>query len=46
MPPQISTELFSKSLITATRIFVNAEICSTVKPAVSLACASEDLLTI
>ena len=46
MPPQTSAELLSKSLMTATRILVKAEICSTVNPAASLACANEDLACI
>ena len=46
MPPQISTELFSKSLITPARIFVIAEICSTLKPAASRACCKDDFSAI
>ena len=42
MPPQTSTELFSKSLITAGRIFVSEAICSTERPATSRACWSDD----
>ena len=43
MPPQISTELFSKLLITALGIFVNDEICSMVKPAASRACCRDEV---
>ena len=46
IPPQSSTELFSKSLITPGLIFVSAEICSKLNPAASRACCNDEISVI
>ena len=43
IPPQTSTEFFSKSSITPARIFVFLATCSTVKPASSRAARSFEI---